>query len=126
MDVKEKIIEAVKLLDEIEDYDKGLADKQSKYDLMTEDLLHLIEGNTLKTNQCYRVIREIKTIRNKRRKVKNDMALMGTYKANQHKLLEYNNRKMLLSEIGKKEKMLGAKYHNKVYTEEDIKNIIGG
>lgn len=126
MDVKEKIIEAVKILDEIEEYDEGLNDKLSHCDCMICDLMHLIENNTLKTNQCYRIIKELKKLRIERRKIKNDMDLLSVYKNNYQKLLNYDNRKLLLSEIGKKEKTLNLKYNNRVYTEEDIKELIGG
>lgn len=125
MDVRTEIFNVVQELNEIDDYDNSLSNQLSICDSKISDLMHLIESETLKTNQCYRIVKELKKLRVERRKIKNDMDLLNTYRNNQQKLLNQNNRQMLLAELGKKEKTLNYKYNNRVYTEEEIKELIG-
>lgn len=125
MDVRTEIFNVVQELNEIDDYDNSLSNQLSICDSKISDLMHLIESEALKTNQCYRIVKELKKLRVERRKIKNDMDLLNTYRNNQQKLLNQNNRQMLLAELGKKEKTLNYKYNNRVYTEEEIKELIG-
>lgn len=126
INVKEKIIEASKILDDLEEYDSGLSESLSKVDSKICDLMHLIECNKLKTNQCYRVIQELHKLRLERRKIKNDIELMNAFKQHQNKLLNLENRKILLSFIGKTDKaLLNSKYNNRVYTEDELNELIG-
>lgn len=126
INVKDKIIEVSKLLDELDKYDDSLSNLLSNVDSKICDLMHLIENNVLRTNQCYRVIRELHKLRLERRKIKNDMDLIQVFKFEKNKLLNIENRKFLLSAIGKENKRhKNAKYINRVYTEEEIKKLIG-
>ncbi len=126
INVKDKIIEVSKLLDELDKYDDSLSNLLSNVDSKICDLMHLIENNVLRTNQCYRVIRELHKLRLERRKIKNDMDLIQVFKFEKNKLLNIENRKFLLSAIGKENKRhQNAKYINRVYTEEEIKKLIG-
>jgi len=125
VNVKEKIFQLTILLDEIDDYSNTLSDALSNVDLKICDLMHLIESETLKTNQSYRVMRELKKLRIERRKIKNDMELLKVYRDNNRKLLNKDSRQFLCSDIGKRDKSLNGKYNNRVYTEEEIKELIG-
>lgn len=125
MNVREKITEAITALNELDEYDSTLNDRLYQCDSETQDLLHLIENNTLKTSQCYRIIRELHKIRIERRKIKNDIELMKTYRQNQQKLLNCESRKFIIPEIGKMEKQLNSTYKNRVYTEEELKEMVG-
>lgn len=124
-EIKQTILEINKLLNELDECYDNLPNELSKVDSAICDLLHLIENNILKTNQSYRVIRELHKLRIERRKIKNNMELMSTFRTHQNKLLNVDNRKILLSEIGKKEKSLNMKYNNRIYTDEEIKEMIG-
>lgn len=125
MDVLNSIKESISTLNEIEEYHNGLADKLSVVDNKINDLLHYVENNNLKTNECYRMIREIKKQREIRRKIKNDYQLLNCYKSNELKLSNTDNRKMLLSELCKVEKRLNQPYKNRNYTDEELNNILG-
>lgn len=125
MIVKETLVEVVKLLNGIDEYDSSLSDKLSLVDSKICDLLHLIENNTLKTNQCYRIIRELHNLRIERRKIKNDMEILKVYREHKQKLLNYESRKFIIYEIGKKLKQLDGVYKNRVYTEEELKEMVG-
>lgn len=126
MNVKEKIIEAVTILDQIEDYDNTLQDSLSDADQRICDIIHFIEYNNLKTNQCYRVVRELHKLRLERRKIKNDIEMCKVLETHKNKLLQKDNRHILLSFVGKTEKsLLTSKYQNRVYTNEELAELIG-
>lgn len=126
MNVIEEITTIVTLLNELDNYSSGLVNKISELDLKQQDLLHYIENNSLKTNECYRIIRELKKIRENRRKVKNDMDLMSKYNEQKTKLVSTDNRRFLLAEMHKREKILGKIYTNKGYTDEELESILKG
>lgn len=126
MNILDKVIEANKILDEIDEYDKQLSDLLSTVDSKLCDLYHTIENNKLKTNQCYRIVQEIHKLRLERRKIKNDMGLMAVYNNNRNKLVNYDFRKILLNNLGKEnKKLLNSNYNNRKYSEEEIKDLIG-
>ena len=127
MDVKDKIIEIIDTLDEIDEYDVGLVDKLSNADSKLSDLYHLIEKSKLKTGECYRVIQEERKILLERRKIKDDMSLLAVYKREKEKLLNDKNRIFLKQSIFKKNRELQESiYNNRIYTEEEINRILMG
>lgn len=126
MNVIEEIKEVIEKLDKIDEYNSSLTDNLSELDCKQQDLLHYIENNKINVLWCYRMIKEIKQIRQKRRKVKNDMELLYKYNEQKNKMISKENRQFLLTEIYKKEKTLSKNYTNKQYTEEDIQKILKG
>lgn len=125
MNAIEEIKEAISILNKVDEYKDGLVDRLSEQDKKLSDLLHYIENNKLSTAQCYRIVKEIKKQREIRRKVKNDMNILSTYDKHINKLLNTNNRSMLLAELYKADKRLQAEYKNRLYTEEEINEILG-
>ena len=117
---------AIQLLNNVDEYTETLVDKLSSYDKRTSDLLHYIESNKLNAPQCCRIVKELKVIREERRKVKNDMEISKVYKDNINKLINKDNRNMLMIKLYKQEKQLGTNYKNRIYTEENINNILEG
>ena len=127
MNVKEKIIEVSKLLDDLEDIDETLSDSLSKVDLQISDLYHFLENMTLNSKSCYRLCRELKVALNNRRTIKKNISLMSKYKSQNNRLIKgKENRQMLLSEIGKCAKQWESNYHYSIYTEEELTEKIGG
>ena len=125
MNVIEDITNAVSILNKVDNYKNNLVDKLSEQDKKMSDLYHLIENTKLTTGQCYRIVRELKKQLEIRRKVKRDMSLLATYDKNINKLLNESNRNMLLAEIHKSEKRLDTVYQNRIYTDEELIEIIG-
>ena len=126
INVKDKIVEVSKLLDELDNYDDSLSSSLSTVDSKICDLMHLIENNMLKTNQCYRVIRELHKLRLERRKIKNNMDLLQLFKTEKNRLLNVEYRKFLLNSIYKEDKRQNnVKYNNRIYSEEELKEILG-
>ena len=125
IDVVDKITSIVKELDELDDYKNSLSDKLSNVDCKLSDLLHYIENNNLNAPQSCKIVKEIKKQREIRRKIRQDTELFRTYNSNINRLLNENNRKMLLAEMNKTNKNLSKKYHNRVYTKEELKELLG-
>lgn len=126
MNVIEEIKNIVDKLDKIDDYSDSLSDKLSVVDSKLQDLLHYIENNKINVLWCYRMIKEIKILREERRKIKNDMELLSKYSEQKNKIISKENRQFLMTEIYKKEKTLGKNYTNKQYTEEEMQKILKG
>lgn len=126
MDVIEEINEVVNRLNKIDEYSSTLADNLSELNCKQQDLLHYIENTKVSVLWVYRMIKELKNVRINRRKVKNDMELLSKFNEQKTKLLSKENRQFMLAEIYKKEKMLGKKYTNKKYTEEELQKILKG
>lgn len=126
MNVIEEIKDVVDKLDKIDEYSNSLTDNLSELDCKMQDLLHYIENNKINVLWCYRMIKEIKQIREKRRKVKNDMELLSKYNEQKSKMISKENRQFLMTEIYKREKTLSKNYTNKQYTEEEMQKIIKG
>ena len=126
INVKDKILEVSKLLDEIDEYGDSLPNALSIVDSKICDLMHLIEINTLKTNQCYRIVRELHKLRLERRKIKNNMDLLQVFKTEKNKLINIEYRKFLLNAIYKEDRRQNnAKYNNRIYSEEELKELLG-
>ena len=62
-----------------------------------------------------------------RRKIKNDMELLRVLHQHENKLINKANRQLLLNYIGKTNKaLLNSEYGNRVYTKEEIEELVGG
>lgn len=117
---------AIQILNDVDEYTDTLVEELSTYDKRTSDLLHYIENNTLNAPQSCKIIKEIKTIRQERRKIKNNMEISKVYKDNINKLINKDSRNMLLTKIHKTEKQLEAEYKNRVYSLEEMENMLRG
>ena len=95
INVTDKILEVSTLLDEIDEYDNSSSSALSIADSKICDLMHLIEMNTLKTNQCYRIVRELHKLRLERRKIKNDMDLLQVFKTEKNKLINMSEKEKI-------------------------------
>ena len=113
-------------LNELDDLYEDLPKQLSEVDTKICDILHLIESNNLKTNECYRIIRELKKHRMKRRQIKNNYTILQVFNTHINKLPLEENRSFLLNEINKKNKEINSEYKNRIYTSEEIDNILKG
>lgn len=127
MDVLKTITEIVDKLNEIDNYDTGLSQLLSECDEKQQDLLHYIENNKINMLWCYKYVRELKNVREKRRNVKNDMERIMKFKEQKTKLAStIDNRQLMLAELNKREKQLNCPYKNRRYTEEELQKILKG
>ena len=117
---------ALSLLEQNDEYYEELIELQSITDKKIDYWLHYIELNKLKTSEAYRIIKELKILRQERRQYKNDFNLIKVFKDNESKMCHQNNRKILKACINKTDtKHRTAQYKSEVYTEEEIKEILG-
>lgn len=127
MKVIEKITQVVEILNEIDQYDSGLSQLLSECDEREQDLLHFIENNKINMLWCYKYVRELKRIREERRNIKNDMEIIRKFNEHKTKLVStLENRKIMLTEIHKREKQLNCPYKNRRYKEDEIEKILKG
>ena len=126
MNIVYELDNSIQILNKVDVYIDTLAEELSNYDKRTTDLLHYIENNNLNAPQSCKVIKEIKKIRLERRKIKKDMELSKVYKDNINKLVNKDSRNMLTAKLHKTEKQLETEYQNRIYTQEDINNILKG
>ena len=126
MDVIQEITDIVDKLNKIDEYDSTLVDELSKLDQKQQDLLHYIEFNKVNILWCYRMIKEIKAVREQRRKVKNDIDLCGEFSKHKNKLISKENRQFLIAELHKKIKNTSVPYKNRQYTEEEMQKVLKG
>ena len=124
MEVLKEIQGVIDKLNEIDNYSDSLSKELSILDTKQQDLLHYIEFNKIDIFWCYRMIKEIKSVREKRRKVKNDMEILSEYNKSKNKLVMETHRQFLLAELHKKEKKLNKSYTKKQYTEEELNQIL--
>lgn len=125
MDILEKIKIVVENMDDIENRLGELPELQSEIDCKLQDLYHYIENNQIKTNEAYRIIKEIKRLRTIRRDYKIEYELIKEFQNNYQKLTQINNRQMLLAVVNKKLKVITTEYTNKGYTNEELQDVIG-
>lgn len=129
MEVLENIKEAIRLLQENEEYYQELNGEGgliSVMDSKTDFWLHQIEFNKYDTKQIYRIHNEIKKLRNQRRRYKNDAELIKVFKDNEQKLVNAQNREFLLAQVCKTDsKQKNAKYGSTIYSQEEINEILG-
>ena len=126
MNIVEELTNAIKILDDVEAYTNSLCEALSNDDQKTSDLLHFIENNNINAAQSCHLIKEIKKVRLERRKIKNDMELARAYKDNVNKLINADNRKMILAKLHKTSKQLESEYQNRVYSNTELTEIIDG
>lgn len=125
MDIVQKIKDVVEGLDELDNYFANIPSKQSENDLAVSDLYHYVEENSISTKGSYRMIKELREHLIVRRELKEHQELLRTFNNNKNKLLQTENRKMLLAEINKTEKRLSTPYNYRIYeSEENLKEII--
>lgn len=122
--IKNKVQEVIKILDELEEFEKDIPTNQANVDLIISDLYHLLENQKLNTSQCYRFVKRLKEVLAERRILKEQTDMVRTFVIHQNKLNNSNNRKMLLSELGKREKQLKSEYKYRILSEEDINEIM--
>jgi len=126
MNVFENIKQAIALLETNEQHFEELIELQSKTDKKIDYWLHYIELNNIKVTESYKIIKEIKKLREERRKYKNEFELIKVFKDNENKMANASNRKILLNQIYKtNNKQQNAKYSYDAYTEKEKNEILG-
>lgn len=118
-----KIIDVVRILDEIDEMITTQSTELQKVDLELSDLYHFIENNDLSKETSLKLIDRIKYLRIVRRTLQREYEIENAYKNNSSKMMGNNTRGLLLTTIKQTVKNLDTEYKNRVLTEEDIKKL---
>lgn len=127
INIVEKITQACKLLDEVDEYVKDLDDRHSICDLRLSDMYHLIENNNVdewSKGELKNVTKEIKSVCEIRRKVKVDIGLRKIYWDNIGKLNNKVNRAMLLEKLNKGMKSYNSDYSYRIYKQDELDKLV--
>lgn len=117
----EEVINAIDILNKFEDRKSILISNLSDLDLEEQDLLHYIETEKFNAVEGYKLSKKIKEIRLERRKVKNELALINIFQQNSNKLINLENRRFLITTLGKEsKKLINSKYTYKKISKEQI------
>jgi len=122
--IVEKIKNAIKILDEIDDMINSQAQELQSVDYKLSDLYHLIENNELSEEASIKIVKFIHDLRKQRRSLKNEHEIEITYQTHKSKITGIETRKFLTNEIFKTTKRLNQEYKNRVLTDEDINSLI--
>ena len=127
MNIKDKIIEVSKLLDELDDFEEKIPQMAQYYDYRLSDLYHKLETMALDSKKCYRFCKELKEVLKERREWKTNRFVFSKYQSQRDRLNSgKNNRQFLLANICKEETNIRSSiYKNRVYTEEELVEKIG-
>lgn len=108
------IFEQVKV--DIEHYKKEL----SRLDLTEQDLLHFIEAENFSASRGYCLAKQIKEVREERRKIKNELETLYTL---YEKFINNNDKKVISikQSITAKDKYLSNLAENKIYNPRVLK-----
>ena len=133
MEVVKTLQEITKTLDELDTYYDGLTNELSEIDLKIQDLLHYIENHKISILWAYKYVVELKKLRLERRRIKNDMFILGKYSEHKNKIIagftsKYNLTKLVYyevfdSEIGAIQREKVLKHYNRNWKKDLIESI---
>lgn len=115
----------IDMYDEVEQYFTDLTNELSMCDKQFSDIYHTIKDAKLTAGNSYKFCREIKRIANERANIKKNLGIRDTFNNHRLKINERSNRGLLATEIYKREKSLDTQYKNRVYSPEDMQEMLG-
>ena len=126
IDIVKQVQKVCDLLDELDEYLDSLPELHSEMDLRMSDLYHPIENEKLTSTQAKRFTDEIKSVCDNRRMIKDDIAYSKVFRDNINKLIQKDNRQMLLTKLYTLVKQKeDAQYTYRVYSDEEINKLLG-
>ena len=115
--------QAISILNQLEDYFDTLDDEMSNCDKEISDYEHLIENSKLEEFNLSLIYENMKSIFQKRRKIKKDKLLSVYFLQNSGKLNQKNNREIFLQGLKNTQKNLVTEYKNRILTVDEIEKI---
>lgn len=123
INIIENLIRAVSLLNSTEEYLDGLNDSLSECDSIISDYEHFIESFKVEEVDLKKLFSNMQAVFNKRRQIKNSIALRDNYRNLSNRLNNKTNREFFLQSMKTAQSKLGTKYHNRILKQEDIMNL---
>lgn len=117
----EEITDIINKLDVLEDAIEKLPSQLSIEDSKISDLYHILELKKLNSTQVWHLSKELKKVLLNRREIKNKMIIGNQFITIKGKLNNKDNRRMMLSELGRKNKIIHSKkFDYNQYSEEQL------
>lgn len=123
INIIENIIQAVSILNKTDEYLESLVTRLSECDSLISDYEHFIENTSIEEVNLKALYQNMQKNFMKRRIIKNNMAINGSYKNLVAKLNNSTNREFLIQGLKNTHAKLGTEYHNRVLTQEDIEKL---
>lgn len=123
-EIIEKIRNIEKYFDEIDEYFENISSYQSENDEYISDLLHFMEQNEFTQASALKFINLLKEKRIKRRTLNYDWEIKRVFDTGRSKFATYNNRKMFMADLYKKEKELLHPYKPRQISFDEIDQLI--
>lgn len=118
------IIKVINILNNVDEYVDSLSRQLSEQDSKMSDLYHYLETNKLNAIECCKFVNEMQKVCIERRKIKQEIGIGKIYKSELTKLNNPTNRKFFIQDLKTTERKLNTKYKNRVYTDEEIQELI--
>lgn len=122
----DRLIGIVESVEKVADEPSWYYDKVHECDLKLCDLMHLLENGTFKSYELVRIATHIKKVRVERRTAKENQELTRLFMNSLAQLQSSGSRTMLEEKIYKTYKDMNQPYKNRIYTPEEIEQIIAG
>ena len=123
INVIDNLIQAVSILNNMDQYLESLNDGLSECDSLISDYEHFIENTPIEQIDLKKLYTSMQEVFNKRRIIKDNITLRDNYKNLNGRLNNSANREILLQQMKNVQSKLGVKYHNRILTQDEIKQL---
>ena len=124
IDIIENLVQAVSILNKTDEYLESLFTKLSECDSLISDYEHFIENTPIEQVNLKKLYLDMQKNFEKRRIVKDDITLKDNFKNLTSRFNNITNREFLIHSMKTIKSKLGTKYHNRILTEQDIKELL--
>lgn len=121
--VIDNLIQAISILNNMDTYLESLNDGLSECDSLISDYEHFIENTPVEQIDLKKLYTSMQEVFNKRRIIKDNITLRDNYKNLSCRLNNSANREILLQQMKNVQSKLGVKYHNRILTQDEIKQL---
>lgn len=123
INIIENIIQAVSILNKIDEYLESLTTRLSECDSLVSDYEHFIENTPIEEVNLEKLYQNMQKNFIKRRDIKNNIAINNNYKNLTSRLNNASNREFLIQNLKNVQSKLGIKYHNRKLTQDEIAKL---
>ena len=124
IDIIDNLVQAVSILNKTDEYLDSLTNRLSECDSLISDYEHFIESTPIEQINLKKLYTDMQNNFNKRRIIKNNLALRDNFRNLTSRLNNSVNRKFLLQDMKTAQSKLATKYHNRILTKEQITQLM--
>lgn len=123
-EIIEKIKKIEKYFNEVDEYFENISSYQSQNDEYLSDLLHYAEQHEFTQVSALKFVNLLREKRIRRRTLNNDWEIKRVFDTGRNRFSMYNQRKMFMASLYKKEKELLYPYNPRQISFEEIDELI--